>query len=81
MNLATMFCFFLEIFLLSSSPKNWEEFGIYFFGHSANSNKVLENLARKKVYNTKIGGERKPWLATVKKIGKYCMEFPKIKKK
>jgi hypothetical protein len=25
----------------------------------------------------KIGGKRKPCLATVKKLGKYCMEFPK----
>jgi hypothetical protein len=34
--------------LLSSSPKNWENFGFFFFwGHSANSNKVLEILAKK----------------------------------
>ncbi len=59
-NLATMFCFFfLEIFYYLLHQKIGKILEFFFFGHSANSSKVLENLA-KNVYSTKLGEKENP---------------------
>jgi hypothetical protein len=60
MNLATMFCFFLENFIIFFTKK-LGKFWNFFLGHSANSNKILENLAKKCIAQNR--GEKKTLLS------------------